>query len=190
MLASRAMWNPRAISVSEHPSPSRPAKGEPRPWRVGGGVGSAAWWLPGPLRASLPAAPPSCATLPLPFCGSTTHAIYRVRNQPGTSAHDRKGIDFKMRSLRRDEFLVQGNHRVVLFIDVEVLDQPLFDKVSKDPAVIDDLLDVIRRDERNTIFCQHSAPAGVVSHFERFKGSPLRLQNRTPAPGRKTPRGR
>eukprot|EP00960_Hanusia_phi_P030335 748533-Hanusia_phi.AAC.1 len=69
--------------------------------------------------------------------------VVRVRDETRTCAHDGERIDLQVGRPGADAMLVQGDEGVVLFVDVEVLDEPLLEEVGEGAAVAEHLLDVL-----------------------------------------------
>ena len=59
--------------------------------------------------------------------------VVRVRDDTRAHAQQSERLDLQVRRLRRDLALVQRDVRVVLLVDVQVLDEPLRQKVVKRP---------------------------------------------------------
>mmetsp|Transcript_55787 Transcript_55787/g.132415 ORF Transcript_55787/g.132415 Transcript_55787/m.132415 type:complete len:413 (-) Transcript_55787:1471-2709(-) len=77
--------------------------------------------------------------------------VVRVGDQPCARAHHREGVDFEVGGVAAHARLVERNHAVVLLVHVEVLDEPLLEEIRERAAVVQHLLDVVRRDEREAV---------------------------------------
>lgn len=55
----------------------------------------------------------------------------RIRDQTGYRTQQSERFDFEMSRIENDFSLLQGNVRIVLFVDVEVLDQSLMQECVK-----------------------------------------------------------
>jgi len=92
--------------------------------------------------------------------------VVRIRDEAGADPEYRERFNLEVRSLCGDVTLVDGYHRVVLLVNIQVLHEPVVQKVVKVTHSSRQVLNVSGSDPRLTFvdyyICRESEPKRIL----------------------------